>query len=298
MKRAPRTMGALSVLSLFGLLSLLSVSTSFTLYGNTNRRLIQRDFMQFSSFQEVVPTTIDSAFSNIKTKKNDDKAILTIPNIISFFTRALLASSLSILLTTTTPVITHAATSTTSTTITRYPLIGSNSIMSKKAHGTSEKPVQANLRWNVDSALADRIVNFNRHFAEYAGYFIQGMHSIIQIFIFNPSYLAVAILGSSFLAEEADHSVDNPLYFYDSVTGVPLFHTPTTSRTYKGFIEESKVHGWPSFRDDEVDWNHVRVLGDGEVVSLSGSHLGHNLPDRHGNRYCINLVSIAGYPTE
>jgi peptide methionine sulfoxide reductase MsrB len=40
----------------------------------------------------------------------------------------------------------------------------------------------------------------------------------------------------------------------------------------------------------------VRTLKNGETVSLSGTHLGHNLPDRAGNRYCINLVSIAGYP--
>jgi hypothetical protein len=26
--------------------------------------------------------------------------------------------------------------------------------------------------------------------------------------------------------------------------------------------------------------------------------LGHNLPDRHGNRYCINLVCIAGFPAK
>ena len=32
----------------------------------------------------------------------------------------------------------------------------------------------------------------------------------------------------------------------------------------------------------------------GETVSLTGTHLGHNLPDMKGNRYCINLVSIAG----
>jgi peptide methionine sulfoxide reductase MsrB len=31
-------------------------------------------------------------------------------------------------------------------------------------------------------------------------------------------------------------------------------------------------------------------------VSVDGTHLGHNLPDRRGNRYCINLVSIAGRP--
>lgn len=57
------------------------------------------------------------------------------------------------------------------------------------------------------------------------------------------------------------------------------------------------MHGWPSFRDDEVVWENVRVLrSSGETVSTVGTHLGHNLPDKKGNRYCINLVSIAGNP--
>jgi len=43
-------------------------------------------------------------------------------------------------------------------------------------------------------------------------------------------------------------------------------------------------------------WENVRTLEDGECVSLNGTHLGHNLPDRTGNRYCINLVSCAGSP--
>eukprot|EP00967_Tisochrysis_lutea_P089910 scaffold128341_cov32-Tisochrysis_lutea.AAC.1 len=33
-------------------------------------------------------------------------------------------------------------------------------------------------------------------------------------------------------------------------------------------------------------------------VSTAGTHLGHNLPDAKGNRYCINLVSVAGRPTQ
>ena len=60
------------------------------------------------------------------------------------------------------------------------------------------------------------------------------------------------------------------------------------------FINESEDHGWSSFRDNEVVWENVRVLADGETVSLDGTHLGHNLPDEKGNRYCINLVTIAG----
>jgi hypothetical protein len=36
----------------------------------------------------------------------------------------------------------------------------------------------------------------------------------------------------------------------------------------------------------------------GETVSVDGTHLGHNLPDRKGSRYCINLVCVAGRPVE
>ena len=61
-------------------------------------------------------------------------------------------------------------------------------------------------------------------------------------------------------------------------------------------MKESKSHGWPSFRDSEVIWDSVRCLPNGEAVSVDGTHLGHNLPDASGNRYCINLVSVAGRP--
>ena len=50
------------------------------------------------------------------------------------------------------------------------------------------------------------------------------------------------------------------------------------------FLAESKAHGWPSFRDAEVYWDNVRVLANGETVSIDGTHLGHNLPDDAGNR--------------
>lgn len=87
------------------------------------------------------------------------------------------------------------------------------------------------------------------------------------------------------------------MVFYDSNTGRPLFVAPR-GRSWADFVHESKAHGWPSFRDAEVVWDHVRVLPDGETVSTAGTHLGHNLPDRAGNRYCINLVCIAGQPLE
>ena len=154
-------------------------------------------------------------------------------------------------------------------------VMGSESIMSRKAHGTSMHPVQSNLRWGADFETADRICNFNRHYAEHAGYW-EGKRS-----------------SASFLKEEGEASGE--ITFYDSNTGKPLFIAPR-GRTFKEFVIESKAHGWPSFRDEEVVWENVRCLPNGEAVSVDGTHLGHNIPDRKGSRYCINLVCVAGRP--
>lgn len=155
-----------------------------------------------------------------------------------------------------------------------YPLAGDDAIMSKKAHGTSQSPVQPTLKWGVDVQLADRICNYNRHYAEPSG-------------SWRGSQFYKLVTGPS--------PPQGPISFYDSVTGKELFRAPV-GRTLNEFIAESNVHGWPSFRDSEVVWDNVRCLKDGETVSLSGTHLGHNLPDFTGNRYCINLVCIAGNP--
>jgi peptide methionine sulfoxide reductase MsrB len=150
---------------------------------------------------------------------------------------------------------------------------GDETIMSPKAHGTSETAVQSDLEYKVNQRMADQICNYNRHFAEPAGYF------------------------KSTNWEDVVLSSDNkPVTFYDSVTGKPLFVAPV-GRSAEDLVQESRVHGWPSFRDAEVVWENVRILrSSGETVSVDGTHLGHNIPDRKGNRYCINLVSIAGRP--
>jgi len=155
----------------------------------------------------------------------------------------------------------------------KYPVFGGEEIMKPKEHGTSSAPVQSELKWGCDIKLADRICNYNRRWAEHAGYFQE---------------------ETKFLKEVG--AKDGEITFFDSVTGKALFVAPK-GRSFDDFVKESQVHGWPSFRDEEVVWENVRCLGDGETVSLTGTHLGHNLPDRNGNRYCINLVSIAGYPS-
>jgi len=74
---------------------------------------------------------------------------------------------------------------------------------------------------------------------------------------------------------------ESPQEYYDSVTGKLLFTAPI-GRTFEEYKKESMAHGWPSFRDSEVNWDNVRVLPDGEAVSVDGTHLGHNLPDGKG----------------
>lgn len=126
------------------------------------------------------------------------------------------------------------------------------------------------------SFLLHCISNFNRHYAEFGGYW------------------ATTDFVKAAQAMPADQW---PIQFYDSVTGKLLFQAPI-NRSMDDFLLESQKHGWPSFRDEETNWDYVRCLKNGECISTSGTHLGHNLPDATGNRYCINLVSVAGEQQE
>ena len=63
-----------------------------------------------------------------------------------------------------------------------YPIYADESIMDQKAHGTSATPVQKNLRWNCDYNTADRICNFNRHYAEHA---VSALHELFLNFILH-----------------------------------------------------------------------------------------------------------------
>ena len=48
-------------------------------------------------------------------------------------------------------------------------VMGTEEMMSQKEFGTSAVPCQKNLRWMCDEQVADRICNYNRHYAEYGG---------------------------------------------------------------------------------------------------------------------------------
>ena len=164
-------------------------------------------------------------------------------------------------------------------------------LMSQKAHGTTATAPPSRLRWGCSSKTADRICCFNRRGAEKSGYFVSGTSFLADVKCGADGEEDGGAAAATGSADGAGKAVE--ITFYDSVSDKPLFVAPK-GRGVADFLDESIAHGWPSFRDDEVVVDSVRVLPDGEVVSLGGTHLGHNIPDAHGNRYCINLVSIAG----
>ena len=139
---------------------------------------------------------------------------------------------------------------------------GNEEIMKPKEHGTSHTPVQSHLKWNCDWDTADRICNYNRHYAEYSGYFLSDNITFID-----------DVNEHRKTDKTSDASAEpNPITFYDSNTGNPLYKAPI-NRSWDDFLEESIKHGWPSFRDNEVNWDYVRVLPNGETVSIDGTHL-------------------------
>ena len=88
-------------------------------------------------------------------------------------------------------------------------IIGDNSIMSKKSHGTSSTPVQEHLKWGCDVKLADKICNFNRHYAEPSGSFT------------STDFIRQAKL---------EYEKNGEIKFYDSNTGKLLFVAPNGER--------------------------------------------------------------------
>eukprot|EP00931_Biecheleriopsis_adriatica_P061558 TRINITY_DN37016_c0_g1_i1.p1 TRINITY_DN37016_c0_g1~~TRINITY_DN37016_c0_g1_i1.p1 ORF type:complete len:194 (+),score=31.97 TRINITY_DN37016_c0_g1_i1:179-760(+) len=137
-------------------------------------------------------------------------------------------------------------------------------------------PIQKSLRYgcSADMALANTICCHNTMFAERSGYFED-------------------IDGKVGLFGQLDAS--GTTTFYDSVCGLPLFKAPA-GRSFEAWHAESRAHGWPSFRSSEIVSSNVVITAGGEMHSVCGTHLGHNIPDTSGDRYCIDLVCIAGEP--
>jgi hypothetical protein len=100
--------------------------------------------------------------------------------------------------------------------------LGPESLMCPKAHGTCPTAPPQALRWSCDFATADEICCFNRHYAEYGGY-----------------WQTTPFLGDPFGGAPSDVAVpthDNPVVFYDTITSKPLYVAPQ-NRTWDEFVE-------------------------------------------------------------
>jgi hypothetical protein len=91
--------------------------------------------------------------------------------------------------------------------------------MSPKAHGTTASPVQQKLRWGVDRETADRICSYNRHYAEYAGYF----------------------KSTDFMKDMQNAGVETTITYYDSVSGKPLFVAPRGAFSPRRYFARSTI---------------------------------------------------------
>lgn len=147
----------------------------------------------------------------------------------------------------------------------------------KRSHGTCDIAVQDDLNFGVSFHTSDRIACFNKRNVEVKGYAFQPEHN---------SWISKV---------QKNFKANKTTQFLDSVSGLPVIEVPV-DRTDEEFIDESRNYGWLSIRDKELNRTNVVIEDDGRTVSVNGTHLGYNFPDTKGNRYSINLVSVAGNP--
>ena len=140
--------------------------------------------------------------------------------------------------------------------------------------GAPMSSVSTFLNMSVDYSVSDRICCHNHRYAERKGYLAED-----EVDLFSRL------------------DPNEEIVFYDSVCGIPLFVAPR-GRQFEEFREESLHHGWPSFRPEEIISENVIIHSNGRMESKCGTHLGHNLPNGGVDRYCIDLVCIAGSPSD
>ena len=79
-------------------------------------------------------------------------------------------------------------------------------------------------------------------------------------------------------------------------THPPKSNKPSLNPEQRNSTQTIPTWATPTRTTLQVNWEFVRCLENGECVSVDGTHLGHNLPDRTGNRYCINLGTCVRCP--
>lgn len=185
------------------------------------------------------------------------------------------------------------------------PAAGDEALMDKKDYGTCRHKPASDLRWKTDEKMVHEIGCWNRH------YTAATTKKDLKFERFNSAGAAVpknywdkymtgeyldTYKQGTWLEDVETMRPGEQMVFYDSVTAKPVFVAPQ-GRTWHEFMEETKKNGKPSFRREEAVQENVRVLKSGAVVSPDGTHLGAYKPDRHGDRYSINLISVSGTPS-
>ena len=153
----------------------------------------------------------------------------------------------------------------------------------RQSAAAAPAPVQSDLRWGCDRAVADRICCFHRHYAEHSGSAARGdgAESRARALSHRPARARASLAATSkdaLLADVARPRGDLP----DSVSGRPLFTAPRGQARPRRSGRSRRTAGRASAAPGELGFR--RCLPDGECVSVDGTHLGHNLPDRSGNR--------------
>jgi len=143
--------------------------------------------------------------------------------------------------------------------------------------GCGAKVIGHPLRWGSDSGLAYEIACGSPGKGESQYHFL---------------------LSTPFLKEARKRT---KILFYDSLTLDFLFEAPN-GRTMDDFLDESQSIGWLSFSAEEVFRENVRLVtsgyGRGAIISVGGTHLGVASFINGVERYIVNILSVAGIPSD
>lgn len=148
--------------------------------------------------------------------------------------------------------------------------------------------VQSNLRYNISNISPQLVIP------------VPADESLPEAICCDKKFLPFAEPQFTFQRPDVDlFSKMNPTgttIFYDSVCGQPLFEVPK-GRTLKEFQDETLEHSWPSFRPEEVIDNSVYIDENNYVFTTGCNiHLGSNVPDEKGIRYCLDISCVSGNP--
>ena len=144
-------------------------------------------------------------------------------------------------------------------------------------------PSAQSLLYGVSWEDAQSVCCANHHYAERSGHFE-------DLAFFR------ALRASPPPPSSSSGSDPGPWTFYDVACGLPIFRAPI-GRSLEVWEAESVAHGWPSFRQAEIIAENTVERPNGEVLTKcpggKETHLGHNIPDGKGSRFCITLVCMA-----